>query len=217
MDVAIFVRVSSAKQDYHRQIDDLKELCARQSWKVVEVIMEKVSGTVKYNQRPGIKKLLDLSEAGQIKKVIVSEVSRLGRRPGETVMTINKLTELGVSVYIQNHNLETLKPNGRRNPAASIIIAVLSEIAAAENEDRRERIISGQAKAKREGRHIGRPSGTSLDDKDILQKYPKIVRCLQDGQSLRNIAAICEVSVNTVRKVKAAWNGVRAPKEKEEA
>ena len=206
MDVAIFARASSARQDYRRQVDDLKELCKKQSWNVVEVIAEKVSGTAKYSQRPGLRKLIALGEEGAIKKVAVSEVSRLGRRPGETVRVINKLTELGVSVYIQNHNIETLKPNGRRNPAASVIIAVLSEIAAAENEERRERIMSGQAKARREGRHIGRPPGTSMGGKDILLKYPKVVRCLKEKQSLRNTASICNVSVNTVWKVKQAWN-----------
>jgi len=49
MNAAIFVRVSTARQDYQRQISDLKRGADQQGLKVVEVIKEKISGTRRRN------------------------------------------------------------------------------------------------------------------------------------------------------------------------
>jgi len=82
---AIFVRVSTKHQDTARQVDDLKQLCQKQGWEPVSIITEKVSGKAKNSQRPGLQKLIDLADARQIDKVVVSEVSRLGRNTREVL------------------------------------------------------------------------------------------------------------------------------------
>ena len=50
----------------------------------------------------------------------------------------------------------------------------------------------------------GRPIGTIEDIKKVLYKYPEVVRHLKADKSLRDVAARCEVAINTVRKVKRA-------------
>lgn len=87
-------------QDTARQIDDLTELCKKQSWIVEEVITEKVSGTTKNRQRPGLKKLILLANTGRIQKVMVSEGSRLGSNTREVLDTIALLSNLKVSMSI---------------------------------------------------------------------------------------------------------------------
>src|SRR5665811_955187 len=98
--IAIFVRVSTKQQDTVRQVDDLKELCSKQGWEVASIITEKLSGTTKNSQRPGLKKLMDLADTGAIQKVVLSEVSRLGRNTREVLEIIEELSSRKISLYI---------------------------------------------------------------------------------------------------------------------
>jgi DNA invertase Pin-like site-specific DNA recombinase len=76
----IFVRVSTKdKQSTDRQVNELNQVASSRNLKVVEVIEEKVSGTLKNDQREGIQRLLDLSRKGKYDILLVSEISRLSR------------------------------------------------------------------------------------------------------------------------------------------
>lgn len=61
----------------------------------------------------------------------------------------------------------------------------------------------GMQRAKNQGKHIGRPVGSKQSNEAILKKYPAVVEAIQQGLSLRKAAKQAQVSVNTVRKVKA--------------
>ena len=202
--VAIFVRVSKQSQDYERQIADLNHYAAKQGYTVVCTIAEKISGAKRNHDRKDITELLTLAASGRIKKVLVSEVSRLGRRTSDVLRVIEELTEQGISVYAQNYNLETLTPDGKRNPVASLLFTLLAEFARLERETLVERINSGLEQARRRGKTLGRPMGSTKDAAAILQEYPLVVRILRQGLSLRQTAKLADVSVNTVRKVKGA-------------
>ena len=67
-----------------------------------------------------------------------------------------------------------------------------------------ERINSGLAEARRQGRKLGRPEGTGLDASDLLEKHTDVVRQLKAGQSVRNTAKITGKGAGTVQRVKAA-------------
>jgi DNA invertase Pin-like site-specific DNA recombinase len=197
----IFVRVSKREQDYQRQIEDLRTVAQTQSLRIVAEIAEKVSG-VKYNQeRDGLQELLTMARKREINKVLVQEVSRLGRSTVEVLNVLEELTKLQISVYVQNFGIETLK-NGKRNPIAQFMFTLLAEFARMERETLRERILSGMDEARRKGKHLGRPDGSSEDKEAFLKKYPSVVRNLRLGISARKTAKICDTSINTVRKVK---------------
>lgn len=202
---AIFVRVSTKQQDVARQMDDLKQLCAKQGWQVIAIISEKASGNTKNSQRPALKELMDLADTGNIQKVVVSEVSRLGRNTREVLNMIDELSKRKISLYIQNHNLETLTPTGKVNSMTKFMLTLLAEFARMERETLIERTISGQRRAwEIEGKQKGRPIGTKQTSDKVLYKYPEVVRHLKAGKSLRDVAARCAVAINTVRKVKKA-------------
>lgn len=200
--IAIFVRVSKQSQDYERQIADLNAYAVKQGYTVVATIAEKISGAKRNSERQGIAELLELAASRRIKKVLVSEVSRLGRRTSDVLKVIEELTEQGVSIYAQNYNLETLTPEGKRNPVASLLFTLLAEFARLERETLVERINSGLDQARRRGKTLGRPTGTTKDSTALLQEYAPVVRFIKQGFSLRQTAKLAEVSVNTVRKVK---------------
>ena len=151
----IFVRVSKKEQDYQRQVEDLRAVAQSQSVQVVAEISEKISGVRTNQERDGIQKLLLLSRQGVIQKVLVCEVSRLGRSTVEVLQIIDELTQLGVSIYpgrraVQNFGIETLN-NGKRNPVAQFMFTLLAEFARLERETLRERILSGMDEARRQG------------------------------------------------------------------
>lgn len=197
---AIFVRVSKREQDYQRQLEDLRAVARSQLVQVVAEISEKVSGVRTNLERDGIQELLLLSRQGAIQKVLVCEVSRLGRSTVEVLQVVDELTELGVSIYVQNFGIETLK-NGKRNPVAQFLFTLLAEFARLERETLRERILSGMNEARRQGKKIGRPDGTTEEKADFLKKYAPVIRNLRAGLSVRKTAKLCDVSINTVRKV----------------
>ncbi|NVO32268.1 recombinase family protein [Hymenobacter lapidiphilus] len=198
----IFVRVSKKEQDYQRQVEDLRAVAQSQAVQVVAEISEKISGAKRNQDREGIQQLLELSRRGSIQKVLVSEVSRLGRSTVEVLQIVEELTQLGVSIYVQNFGIETLK-NGKRNPVAQFMFTLLAEFARLERETLRERILSGMDEARRQGVTIGRPVGATEDKAVFLKKYASVARQLRSGLSVRKTAKLCDVAINTVRKVKA--------------
>ena len=202
--VAIVVRVSTNKQETARQVSELEALAKSKGWNVVEVCRETVSGSANIQDRPALQRVLQLSAEGTIKKVLVHEVSRVARRPSVALTFVEMLEAHCVSLYWHAQSIETLLPNCKRNPAAAIMLALLSEMARAEKETLVERIKSGLAEARRKGRTLGRPEGTGLDAVELLAKHKDIVRLLKDGQSVRNTAKIAGKGMSTVQRVKAA-------------
>ena len=202
--VAILVRVSTLQQETDRQVSELTAYATAQGYDVVEVCQEKVSGMADEDARHGLHRVEALARAGAVKKVLVHEVSRLARRNSVAHGFVETLGDLGVSLYWHQQGIETLLPNGKRNPAAAIMFALLAEMARAERETLSERIKSGLAEARRKGRKLGRPEGSTVAKKDLLAKHSDIVRQLRAGQSVRNTAKITGKGGSTVQRIKAA-------------
>ncbi len=202
--VAILVRVSTLKQETDRQVTELSAHAAAKGYEVVEICREQVSGMANESDRPGLQRAEELARAGTVKKILVHEVSRLARRNSIAHAFIEMLEEFGVSLYWHQQGIETLLPNGKRNPAAGIMFALLAEMARAERETLSERIKSGLEEAKRKGRKLGRRPGAAYSDKEFLAKHADIARKIKEGHSVRNTAKITGKGISTVQRVKAA-------------
>lgn len=202
--VVILVRVSTVKQETDRQISELWAYAKSKGYDVVEICRETISGNANGDDRHGLRRAEALAIEGKIKKVLVHEISRLARRNSVAHQFVETLEDCGVSLYWHAQGFETLLPNGRRNPAAGIMLALLAEMARSEIETLRERIKSGLAEAKRKGVRLGRPRGTILDREIFLQKHKDIVRLLRAMHSIRNAAKISGKGISTVQRVKAA-------------
>lgn len=203
--VAILVRVSTDKQDTSRQIHELRQAAVENGWEVVEVIDEAgVSGKAAADERFGLLRAHVLATKGAIRKVMVHEVSRLARRNSTAHHFIEEMESFGVSLYWHAQRIETLLPSGKRNPAASIMFSLLAELARNERETLVERINSGLDKARRDGKTLGRPQGSTLDRTDLLSKHKDVVKQLRAGQSIRNTAKITGKGASTVQRVRAA-------------
>ena len=164
---------------------------------------ETVNGDADDNVRHGLKQVEELAETGKIRKVLVHEISRIARRNSVAHQFVEKLEQCGVSLYWHAQGIETLLPNGKRNPAAGIMLALLAEMARSELELLRARIMSGLAEARRQGKKLGRPAGSILPAAKLLEKHRDVARLLKSGQSIRNTAKLSEKSISTVQRVKS--------------
>lgn len=203
--VAILVRVSTQRQETDRQISELQSYADSKGYRVVEILTETVSGKADESERLGLRRAEELARTGKIKKVLVHEISRLSRRNSTTHRFVETLEEYEVSLYWHSQAIETLLPNGKTNPAARVMLALLAEMARNELEVLRTRILSGLEEAKRKGVILGRRKGTKLPPKDLLKKHPDILRCLRSGQSIRHTAKITGKGFSTVCRVKAVF------------
>ena len=205
--VVILVRVSTAKQETARQISELEQHAAAKNYEVVEVCQETISGSAKDGDRHGLRRAEELARDGKIKKVLVHEISRIARRNSVAHRFAETLEDHGVSLYWHAQSIETLLPNGKRNPAAGIMLALLAEMARSESEILRDRIKSGLALARKRGGVLGRRKGTTLTPEAFLRKHGDVARQLSAGHSIRNAAKITSKGISTVQRVKAALAG----------
>jgi DNA invertase Pin-like site-specific DNA recombinase len=201
--VAILVRVSTQRQTTERQIHELRALADARGWQVIEVVEEcGLSGAAKESDRHGLARVEELAASCAIRKVLVHEVSRVGRRPAVVHGFVERLLDLKVSLYWHSQRVETMLESGRRNPAAGMMLAVLAEMALAERETLRERVMSGLDAARRAGKVLGRPVGTVMPKEQLLTRHADVVRLLRAGKSLRDVAARTGKGTSTVKRVK---------------
>ena len=204
--VVLLARVSTDKQEYRRQINELKGFCEKMDWEIAEIFANKVSGAETIENRTEIVEMVEFVRKNKVKRVVCLEISRLGRNTLEALKVIQILNENKVSLYIKNYNLETLNLDGSVNPITSLICTILLEIASMERLTIKERMTSGRTqyieKCKREGKKMGRPESYKKDIEAYKLQYQRELGLLKKGVSLRNISAITGAAVNTIRKVK---------------
>ena len=160
--VVILARVSTDKQDYDRQVNELTTYCQKMNWEISRVFANKVSGSATNEEREEIQELVEFVKSNQVQRVVCLEISRMGRNTLEALKVIQFLNENKVSLYVKNYNLETLDSNGNVNPVASLICTILLEISQMERLTIKERMASGRRqyieRCRREGIKMGRPS-----------------------------------------------------------
>ena len=202
MKVVIFARVSTAIQEYDRQINELSALALSNGWSIEGVFAEKISGARKNVERVELMKMVEFVEANNIDKVLVTELSRLGRNTLQVLEVIELLNSKGISLYIQNYGIETLTKDGEVNPMSQFLITILSEVSRLERKTIRERVSSGYTNYRNQGGKVGRKEGYRKSDEQMKEQYAKEIQLLRKGLSLRNIRAITTTSINTLRKLK---------------
>ena len=187
-------------QDYDRQVKDLTQLAKTHNWKVQEIFTEKISGAKKNDERVELNNLLAYVRAHNINKVLVTELSRLGRDTLQVLNAIEMLNDAGVSLYIMNYNIETLDMNGKVNPMSQFLITILAEVARMERKTIKERMDSGYKNYRQSNGKVGRKVGYRKTDEQFKSDYKDVIRLLKKGVSLRDISKATNTSVNTIRK-----------------
>ncbi len=198
--VAIYVRVSSKKQDTKSQEPDL--------WRWIEAYADGTAkwyrdkATGKTMDRPGWNRLERDIDAGKVSAVVVWRLDRLGR-------TASGLTALFEKLTARKVNLVSLRDGIDLGTAAGRLIAnVLASVAAYENEVRSERIRAGQSAARAAGKRWGgSKKGRRL--KVTQEQVDAVLRMKREGTKIAAIARATGVSRPTVYDVLAQRLGLR--------
>ncbi len=202
----IYARVSTAGQDYDRQLAELKQYADRMGYDVVKTFSEKISGTKKLEERQAMTELLNYVEINKVDKVLIYECSRLSRRAVDFLSIIETFNEKKISLYIHQNGLETLLPNGEINPIATLVLGILAQFNSMERSLIRSRMESGYNNYRNNGGIVGRKVGYRKTNEQMKEEYAEEIRLLKKAYSLRNISKITHTSVNTLRKLYALTN-----------
>lgn len=142
---------------------------------------EGISGKVAASQRPAFSRML-----GQIRKgetLVVSKLDRLGRDAIDVLQTVRQLGERRVKVVVlQLGNTDLTAPAGK------LLLSMLAAVAEMERDLLVERTQAGLARARAEGKILGRPSKTTPDQRT------EILRRLDAGESVSAMARLYGVS-----------------------
>lgn len=189
--LAIYIRVSSKKQDQRSQLADLKAWEAAQT---EPVVYYKDSFTGKTMERPGWRKLHASIERGKVSTVVCWRLDRLGR-------TAKGLTALFDDLRTRKINLVSLKDGIDLGTAAGRMMAnVLASVAQFETEVRAERVLAGQQAARKAGKTWGgRKAGTRVR---VTEEKERTLRAMHKaGESVAAIARSLSLSRPTVYRV----------------
>ena len=203
MKTVIFARVSTNVQDYNRQVNELTVLAKSNGWSVEAVFAEKISGAKANTERTELLNMISYVESNHIDKVLVTELSRLGRDTLQVLEVIEMLNKKEISLYIQNYAIETLTKEGKVNAMSQFLITILAEVARMERKTIRERIESGYNNYRAAGGKVGRKTGYKKAEEAMKTQYIEEIKLLRKGYSLRNISKLTGTSINTIRKCKS--------------
>lgn len=202
MKVVIYSRVSTISQDFKRQTEELLEFSKNMNYEVVSVFEEKISGGKTNEERPQLMEMINFIKSNKIDKVLCWELSRLGRNTIEVLKTIQLLNENCISLYIKNHNIETLNDKCEINPMSQFLIQILTSVSEMEKTQIRQRIKSGYESFRKNGGKVGRKEGFKKDNETLLTEHKDIVKLLKQGYSVRKTMKLTDKSSGTVQKIK---------------
>jgi DNA invertase Pin-like site-specific DNA recombinase len=167
------------------------------------VLLDKISGSVKFKDRPEAKKLIKLVEDGKVSEIISEEFSRLGRNTGDVINTLDYFEKMSINVRIRNLGIES-RPGGKKNPVWKILSATMSSLYEMELSSILERTTVGRMVYVQNGGVLGRPKGGGLTDFQFINKSKnqKVIEFLKKERTIREIAKNLDMSTRTVMKVK---------------
>ena len=201
--VCIYARVSTSQQDYTHQLTSLRAYAEQQHYQVEKEYSEKISGAKKVAERQALMELLEYVSHNHIHKILVYECSRLSRRALDFLSIIEKLNEKGISVFILQNGLETLLPDGKVNPIASLVLGIMSQFNSMERDLIRSRMSSGYENFRKSGGIVGRKTGYRKSNYN--EEYAKELSLLRKNVSLRDCQSLTGTSINTLRKLRSMY------------
>jgi DNA invertase Pin-like site-specific DNA recombinase len=175
-----YARVSTEEQRLDAQINTLNEAHAER------IFSDKISGTKR--TRPELDKLLEQLRDDDV--VLVTKYDRLARSLPDLLDIVATVESKGAGFRSLAEDIDTTTPAGR------LIFHVFASIAQFERERIRERTMEGLKTARTKGRIGGRPVSLTDDQK------AEVLKLKEERRSVKDIAALFNVSVSTVKRVR---------------
>lgn len=191
----LYTRVSTADQTTDNQVLEVNNA----GFEVLpsRIVSETVSGSVAASQRKGFAALLDRMEEGDV--LVVTKLDRLGRDAMDVETTFNELEGRKIKVHcLALGEMDLTSASGK------LYRKMLSAFAQFERDLLIERTNAGLARAKQEGKKLGRPAAIKEIDK------PVILELIAKGHTISAIAADFKVSRASIIRVRESAQQVTA-------
>jgi putative DNA-invertase from lambdoid prophage Rac len=185
--VFAYCRVSTAEQTTDNQVQEI----AASGFKVEgpRIVTETVSGSVAAMERKGFLNLLNRLESGDI--LVVTKLDRLGRNAMDVRSTVEHLSAIGVKVHCL-----ALGGVNLTSPAGKMTMGVIAAVAEFERDLLIERTQSGLARAKSEGKTLGRPRSLGV------QATKKVALQLAQGETVAALAREYGTSRQSIMRIR---------------
>ena len=190
--VALYVRVSTDGQTVENQRRELDAVAERHGWEIVHVFTDNgISGAKGREHRPAFDALHQGIARRDFDLVAAWSVDRLGRSLQDLITFLAEMKSKDVDLYLHQQGLDTSTPAGR---AMFQMLGVFAEF---ERAMIRERVNAGLARAKAQGKTLGRPVERHQHRRKVLLERAK-------GKGVRKIATELGIGVGTVKRILAA-------------
>ncbi len=203
MKAALYIRVSTDKQasegtSLEVQEEKLRKFCEFQNWEIHKLYADRgISG--KDTERQQFQELMKEAREKKFEVVVVTKLDRFGRSLRDLINSIEELSTLKIQFTSVNDNINTTTPNGK------LLFHILGAFAEFERQIIIERMTAGIAKAKQEGRQIGRvPMGYKVVDGEVIIDPQKadmvkgIFKAYAAGETAWKISTRLEIKPSTV-------------------
>lgn len=185
MNAGLYARVSrnNGVQNPRMQLCELREYCQRRGWNVAgEYVDHGISGAKE--TRPELDRMLADCRKRKLDAVVVYRYDRFARSLRQLVNALEEFRGLGVEFVSLYEAVDTSTANGR------LVFGIFASIAEFERELIRERVRSGLAAAREQGKRIGRPRK--------IVDAARIAALRAQGRSWRAVAREMGLSIGTV-------------------
>ena len=190
-DVCLYLRVSSAGQTTDNQEIELLELCKRRNFNIIEVYKETISGTKKNEDRKELTRMLGEMKQRRWTKIVIYDLTRLGRSVSEVVKTLSMLDDYNISLFSMRQNLDT--DDGGMSKLFFYFVSIFSEM---ESELRKSRQKIGIERVRKLGKKYG---GNDFISDEIKSK---VFQLNEEGLSYRKIKQqIPNVSIGSISNI----------------
>jgi putative DNA-invertase from lambdoid prophage Rac len=191
----IYARVSTADQNTDNQVYEIES--AGFAVNKHRIVCESISGSVAAVERPQFARLLDRLEPSDV--LIVTKLDRLGRNAMDVRATVEKLAADSVRVHCL-----ALGGVDLTSAAGKMTMSVLSAVAEFERDLLIERTQTGIARARAEGKVLGRPPALTK-----VQQVEAMGR-LAAGESVAKVARDFSTTRQSIMRVRARHGSARA-------
>lgn len=195
--IVLYTRVSTIEQNPDRQLTNSKEYDY--------VLTDYCSGNIPLYQRPKGSEVKKMIDSGSLKKLVIHDVTRIGRNTLDVLSIWTDLTQRGIVIECKNPNIRNIDENGNVDKFSELMLSILSTMSQFEKSLIRERQLEGIKIRKEKGLYGGRRIGTTDTTERFLKKKRSqdILNYLNKGTySYDEISKILSVSTTTVTKVK---------------
>jgi len=188
--VAFYLRVSTESQNVENQRRELQEVADRAGWEVVAVYQDEgISGTTGRDRRPQIDAMLKAATRRKFDMIAAWSLDRLGRSLQDLVAFLSELRSSGTDLFLHKQALDTSTAAGK---AMFGMVSVFAELDA---DIIKERVKAGLARARAEGKRLGRRPVSNA----VVQR---IQEQLATGAGILKTAKVLGCGVGTVHRIK---------------